>query len=101
MDAFEKYYADNVVMVLEDVTPIEGKEANHQREIEFFSSVESLNGMEVVAITTNKEEGRTAVESTMDITFKGVNRMTIEQVATQQWEGDQIVRERFYGTRQE
>jgi len=100
MDAFEKYYADNVVMILEDGTPVEGKEANHKREIEFFSNVESFNGMDVAAITTNEKEGQTAVESTMDITFKGGNRTTIEQVATQQWEGDQIIRERFYGTQQ-
>jgi len=56
--------------------------------------------MEVTAITTNEEEGQTAVESTMDITFKGGNHMTIEQVATRQREGGQIVRERFYGTQQ-
>jgi len=56
--------------------------------------------MDVIAITYNEEEAQTAVESTMDITFKGGNRMTIEQVATQQWEGNQIVRELFYNTQQ-
>ena len=56
--------------------------------------------MEVTAITKNGEEGKTAVESTMDITFKGGNRVTVEQVATQQWEGNQIVRELFYNTQQ-
>ena len=62
--------------------------------------MESFNGMDVIAITYNEEEAQTAVESTMDITFKGGNRMTIEQVATQQWEGNQIVRELFYNTQQ-
>lgn len=98
MDAFETYYHDDVVMVMEDGTPVEGKDTNRQREIEFFSSVESFHGIDVKAITSDEEEGVTSVESTMDVTFEGGNRMEIEQVAVQNWKDDQIVRERFYGT---
>lgn len=98
MDAFEKYYADNVDMILEDGTVVSGKDANRDRENEFFGSVENFHGMEVTAISSNEEEGTTAVESWMDVTFKGGNRIKIEQVATQVWEGDEIVKERFYGT---
>ncbi|MFO7845638.1 MAG: nuclear transport factor 2 family protein [Balneolaceae bacterium] len=101
LDAFEKYYADDVVMVLEDGTEVEGKDANRDRENEFFASVESFNGAGVEKITSNEEEETTAVESWMDITFKGADSpMKIEQVATQQWEDGKIVRERFYGTQQ-
>lgn len=101
MDAFEKYYANDVVMILEDGTEVKGKDANRNRENEFFGSVESFNGMEVVAITANEEEETTAVESWMDVTFKGADGpMKIEQVATQKWEDGKIVKERFYGTQQ-
>lgn len=100
LDAFEKYYADDVTMILEDGTKIEGKDANRDRENEFFSSVESFNGMEVVGIAANEETGQTSVESWMDVTFKGGNRTKLEQVATQDWEDGKIVRERFYGTQQ-
>ena len=100
LDAFEKYYADNVTMILEDGTAVEGKDANRKRENEFFDSVESFNGMEVVGITANEETGKTSVESWMDVTFNGGNRMKLEQVATQDWEDSKIVRERFYGTQQ-
>jgi len=100
LDAFEKYYADNVTMILEDGTAVEGKDANRKRENEFFDSVESFNGMEVVGITANEETGKTSVESWMDVTFNGGNRMKLEQVATQDWEDGKIVRERFYGTQQ-
>jgi ketosteroid isomerase-like protein len=100
LDAFEKYYADNVTMILEDGTVVEGKDANRKRENEFFDSVESFNGMEVVGIAANEETGQTSVESWMDVTFKGGNRMKLEQVATQDWEDGKIVRERFYGTQQ-
>ena len=100
LDAFEKYYADDVTMILEDGTEVEGKDANRDRENEFFGSVESFNGMEVVGITANEETGQTTVESWMDVTFKGGNRAKLEQVATQDWENGKIVRERFYGTQQ-
>lgn len=98
MDAFEEYYDDDVVMVLEDGTAVEGKDKNRERENEFFGSVESFNGMDVKSITANEEDGSTAVECVMDVTFKGGERTDLEQVAVQQWEGDQIVRERFYAT---
>ena len=98
MDAFEEYYDEDVVMVLEDGTEVEGKDTNRDRELEFFGSVEEFHGIEIDKITSNEEEATTAVESTMDVTFEGGNRMQIEQVATQQWEDGKIVRERFYGT---
>jgi len=100
LDAFEKYYAEGVTMVLEDGTPVEGKEANREREHEFFDSVEAFHGMDVVGIAANEETGQTSVESWMDVTFKGGDRVKLEQVATQDWEDGKIVRERFYGTQQ-
>lgn len=98
LDAFEKYYDEDVTMILEDGTEVEGKETNREREKEFFSSVEAFNGIEIKSITANEEEGSTAVESVMDVTFEGGNRMELEQVAVQDWDGNQIVRERFYAT---
>jgi len=101
LDAFEKYYDEDVVMVLEDGTEVEGKDANCDRENEFFSGVESFNGMGIKSITANEKEGTTAVESWMEITFKGADESTkLEQVATQQWEDGKIVKERFYGSQQ-
>ena len=99
MDAFEKYYADDVVMVLEDGTEVEGKDTNRERENEFFGSVEEFHGIEVKGITSNEDTGVTSVESTMTVTFKGADEpMSLEQVAVQNWNGDKIERERFYGT---
>lgn len=99
LDAFEKYYAEDVLMILEDGTEVDGKDANRDRENEFFGSVEIFHGMGIVSITANEEEEATAVESWMDVTFEGTDESTkIEQVATQQWKDGKIVRERFYGT---
>jgi ketosteroid isomerase-like protein len=99
MDAFEKYYAENVVMVLEDGKEVKGKDANRDRENEFFGKVEEFHGLEVVGISANEETGFTSVECAMTVLFKGSDGpMTIEQVAVQDWEGDEITRERFYST---
>lgn len=99
LEAYEKYYGEDVVMVLEDGTEVKGKDANRDRENEFFDSVEEFHGMEVKGISSNEDTGFTSVESTMTVTFKGADEpVTIEQVAVQNWDGDEIVRERFYGT---
>ncbi len=100
MDAFDQYYHTDCDMILEDGKVVSGKDTNREREIEFFSSVEEFHGMDIVSITSNEEEATTAVECVMDVTFKGGNRVQIEQVATQQWDGDHITKERFYGTQQ-
>lgn len=99
MDAFEEYYADDVVMTLEDGTEVEGKDTNRERENEFFGSVDEFHGIEVSGITSNEEEGVTSVESSMTVTFKGDDEpTTMNQVAVQHWDGDEIASERFYAT---
>ncbi|HYW35813.1 MAG TPA: nuclear transport factor 2 family protein [Balneolaceae bacterium] len=102
MDAFEEYYDEDVVMILEDGTEVEGKDTNRDRELEFFGSVEEFHGIEVSGISSNEDTGFTAVESAMTVTFEGADEpMTMEQVAVQEWDGDQIIRERFYATQSE
>lgn len=99
MEAFEKYYAEDVVMVLEDGTEVKGKDTNRERENEFFGSVDEFHGIEVKGITSNEDTGITSVESSMTVTFNGTDEpVTMDQVAVQHWDGDKISRERFYGT---
>ena len=53
MEAFEKYYADDVVMQENSDEPRKGKDANRKAEEEFFSSVEAFNGGSVKASAVN------------------------------------------------
>lgn len=96
MDAFEKYYAENVVMqeIGEDARV--GKDANRQYELAFLQNVEAVHGMGVDSIASDEDNAVTHVENWMDLTFKGGNRVTLKQVAVQRWNGDQIVDEKFY-----
>lgn len=96
MDAFEKYYSENIVMQENSEDPRKGKEANREYEKNFLGSIEEFHGAGVNNITSNEDEKVTMVQSWMDVTFKGDQRVKMEQVAVQKWEGDQIVHERFY-----
>lgn len=96
LDAFEKYYAENVVMTEIGEEPRVGKDLNRVYEKKFLASVEAFHGMGIDAFTANEDEGITAVENWMDLTFTGGARVMYRQVAVQKWSGDQIVEERFY-----
>lgn len=96
MDAFEKYYHNDVVMIEATGESYSGKDRNRGRMQEWEDSVEEMNDGGTIHITSNEKEGVTMVESWTDVTFKGGQRMQIEEIAVQQWEGDQIIRERFY-----
>ncbi len=96
LDAFEKYYAEDVTMQELGEAPRVGKDANREYEKKFVSSVKEVHGGGVDSITSDEENGITAVESWMDITFADGTRIKMEQVAVQQWKGDFVHKEKFY-----
>ncbi len=96
MEAFEKFYHEDVVMVEGNGDSTAGKDANREREKQFLASVAEFHGAGVDAISSNEEKKVTMAEVWMDITFQGGNRVRMEQVTVQHWDGDQIVKERFY-----
>ena len=85
MEAFEKFYAEDVVMVEATGDKIEGKDAGRKHELEFLGKVEAFHGAGISKITSNEEEA-----TTTDAPIK------MEQVAVKQWEGDHVKHERFY-----
>ena len=95
LDAFDKYYADDVIMT-EPRGTRKGKAACREYEEQFLNSVQEFHDLEVTNIGSNEEKATSFVESTMDVTFKDGNRAKMEQVAVQKWQGDQITHERFY-----
>ncbi len=94
MEAFEKYYADDVVMQENSEEPRSGKAANRKAEEEFFASVEAFNGGSVKASAVNGDVSFSEWE--MDITFKGGRRVKMSQVAVRKWKNGKIVHERFF-----
>lgn len=96
MDAFEKYYHEDVEMVEATGESFKGKDRNRERMHEWDESVQEMHGGGMGHVTANEDEAATMVESWADVTFKGGERMKIEEIAVQKWEGDQIIHERFY-----
>jgi ketosteroid isomerase-like protein len=94
MDAFEKNYADDVVMQENSEEPRVGKAANRKAEEDFMSSVEAFNGGKVTASAVNGDVSFSEWE--MDITFKGGKRVTMSQVAVRKWKNGKVAHERFF-----
>jgi ketosteroid isomerase-like protein len=96
LDAFEKYYHRDVVMVEATGEERKGKEANRKFQQEFMGMIKDVHGTGVRAITSDEKAGTTMVESWMDVTMKDGKRNMMEEVAVQKWKDDQIIYERFY-----
>ncbi len=95
LDAFDKYYHENVTMV-DGQGKREGKATCRQYEEKFLDSIAEFHGMEVQNIASDEDKGVVFVENSMDVTFKGGDRTTMAQVSVQQWDGDHIKHEVFY-----
>jgi ketosteroid isomerase-like protein len=96
LDAFDKYYHKDVVMVEATGETRKGKDANRKFQEDFMGMVKDVHGSGVKNIASNEKEATTMVESWMDVTMKDGKRNMMEEVAIQKWNGDQIIHERFY-----
>ena len=94
LNAFEKFYATDLVMQENDSEPFIGKDVNRKREQEFVNSVEQFHGAKLLGEAVNGD--RSYSEWEYDVTFKGGKRTKMQQVAARQWRGGQVVHERFY-----
>jgi hypothetical protein len=94
LEAFEKYYADNVVMQENDQPPTVGKDANREREKQFLANLTEFRGAEVKAVAVGDDV--TMVEWFFDYTHKEWGKKTYHQVAVQKWKDGKIIHEKFY-----
>ncbi len=94
LEAFEQYYADDVVMQENSDTPRVGKDVNRQAEVDFFSSLAEFHEGKLLSSAVN---GDVAFgEWFMDVTFKNGTRYKLAQTAVRRWKDGRIVNERFY-----
>ena len=96
LDAFNKYYHKDVVMVEASGETRKGKAANLKFQEDFMSMIKDVHGSGIKVITADEKKAITMVESWMDVTMKDGKRSTMEEVAVQKWEDGQIIHERFY-----
>ncbi len=94
LEAFDKYYDEEVVMQENESAPTAGKALNRQREIEFFSSLTEFRGAKVLSVAAAGD--KTFVEWYMDYTHKDWGIRKFHQVSVQTWKNGKIVNEKFY-----
>lgn len=94
MAAFEKFYADDVVMQENSDPPFAGKPTNREREQAFVDSVEQLHGIKLLNSAVNGDIA--FCEWLFDLTFRGGHRAQLAQVSVRHWKDGKVVRERFY-----
>ena len=94
LEAFERFYDQEVVMQENDLPPRVGKEANRVFEQQFFAAIKEFHGATLgeVAVTGDVSFS----EWTFDVTFQDGNRVATPQVARRQWKDGRVVNERFY-----
>lgn len=94
LEAFERFYHNDVLMQENESIPTIGKEANRLREIEFYSNVEEFRGAEVRGITVG--ENLSSVIWHYDYTHRVWGKRNYTQVSVQHWKDGLIVKEQFF-----
>lgn len=94
MRAFEKFYHDNVIMQENDSSPIVGKDANRDREIQFHDNISEFRKAEVLGMAVS--DNQSYVTWHLDFTHKHWGLRKYTQVAFQTWKDGKIVKEQFF-----
>jgi len=93
LEAFDKYYADDVEMQENEQSPRVGKAACRAFEEDFFSKIK--------AVRTNVCDGyvisggQAYIVYRMDVDHADMGAMKMSEVAIQQWSNGKVVREKF------
>lgn len=94
LEAFEKFYHEDVAMQENDNPPVVGKDANRDRENEFFSSITEFKSATIKGLAVNGN--LSFVIWHYDYTHKEWGVKNYTQVSVQQWKDGQIIREQFF-----
>lgn len=94
MEAFEKYYADNVSMQENEGDIRTGKDANRKAEEAFVGGITKIN--EITMLTVAVGDNVSVLEYHFDVEHKDYGRINKNQVAIQRWQNNKITSEKFY-----
>ena len=94
VEAIDEFYADGVVMQDNNNAPTVGKAANREREQAFGGSIAQVHENRAESFLADGDSS--AIHWLLDYTDTGGRRWRLDQIAYQTWDGDRIIRERFY-----
>jgi hypothetical protein len=93
-EGFDKFYADDVVMVEATGDEFNGKEINRKREAEFMGTIAEFHGAQLVGSAAGDDVSFS--EWQFEFTFKSGQRVKMEQISRRRWRDGKIIHERFY-----
>ena len=93
LEAFDKYYHDDVVMQENHLPPTASKAANRRREIEFLDNVLEFRSATVKGMAAS--DGISTVIWKYDYTHKEWGIRDYTQVSVQHWKDGKIIHEQF------
>jgi hypothetical protein len=94
LEAFERFYHPEISMQENENAATIGKEANRQREIDFFNNITEFRGAEVKGIALN--DNFSTVIWHYDYTHKEWGIRNYTQVSVQHWKDGLIIKEQFF-----
>ena len=95
LEAFEKFYHPDVSMQENEQAPTIGKQANLQREIEFFGKVTGFSeNAKILDIAFG--DNVTMVKWHYDYVHMEWGNKNYTQVSVQHWKDGQIIKEQFF-----
>ena len=95
MEAFEKFYSEDVTMQENSEEPRVGKDTNREFEKNFLENIEEFHGAKLNGVGFSEDGEKVMNHWEMDVTFKGGQRRKSSQVSVQKWKDGKIVKERF------
>lgn len=94
LEAFERYYHPDVVMQENEQAPTVGKDANRQRETDFFNTITDFRGAAVQAVAVGDDTS--TVVWHYDYTHQDWGVRNYTQASVQRWQDGLIIREQFF-----
>ena len=94
MEAFEKFYHEDVQMQENLNPPVIGKAANRTRELEFLTNITDFRSATVQGVAAS--EDLSFVVWSYDYTHKAWGDKKYTQVSVQHWKNGQIIKEQFF-----
>jgi SnoaL-like domain len=91
--AIERYYTDDATMQENAAPPRVGRDVLVAQE---RATLERVSGVVTTCVSSVLEGDRVAIHWIFDFTYPSGRTMRIDEVAMQEWRGDQIFRERFF-----
>ncbi len=96
LGAFDKFYAEEVVMRDNDTEPRVSKAVCRQFEEDFVNNLTAFRGAAVRSVLISEDAGVAAIEWDFDYTHKEWGDRKYTQIAVQRWVDGKIVSESFH-----